>query len=125
MAPSGHLDGCGKQLRRGRRLLLEYPVACSATRDGETAAALRGTDLAGNLARLTGLAVAWWTASHSAAAAGLDGADDEAASRSSASPRLWDRGRPADACQGRRGERTTAQLHVSGNGSFRTTGMSW
>ena len=71
MAPSGHLDGCGKQLRRGRRLLLEYPVACSATRDGETAAALRGTDLAGNLARLTGLAVAWWTASHSAAAAGL------------------------------------------------------
>ena len=118
------MDGWGNQLRRVR-LLLKHPAAYYATLDVKTAAALRSTDLAGNLARLTGLAVAWWTASHSAAAAGLGGADDEAASRLSASPRLWDRGRPADACQERRGERTTAQLRVSGNGSFRTTGMSW
>ena len=43
--------------RRGRRLLLEHPVAYYATLDGETAAALRSTDLADNLARLTGLVV--------------------------------------------------------------------
>jgi uncharacterized protein (TIGR02678 family) len=43
--------------RRARRLLLEHPVAYYATLDGETAAALRGTDLADNLARLTGLVV--------------------------------------------------------------------
>jgi hypothetical protein len=118
------LDGCGKQLRR-TRLLLEHPAAYYATLDGKTAAALRSTDLADSLARFTGLAVVWWAPSRPAAAAGLEGADAEAVSRLSASPRLWDRGRPADACQGRRGERTTAQLRVSGNGSFRTTGMSW
>jgi uncharacterized protein (TIGR02678 family) len=43
--------------RRARRLLLEHPVLYHATLDGETAAALRGTDLADNLARLTGLVV--------------------------------------------------------------------
>jgi uncharacterized protein (TIGR02678 family) len=43
--------------RRARRLLLEHPVAYYATLDGETAAALRSTDLADNLARLTGLVV--------------------------------------------------------------------
>ena len=43
--------------RRARRLLLEHPVAYYATLDAETAAALRGTDLADNLARLTGLVV--------------------------------------------------------------------
>ena len=43
--------------RRARRLLLEHPVLYYATLDGETAAALRGTDLADNLARLTGLVV--------------------------------------------------------------------
>ena len=43
--------------RRARRLLLEHPVAYYAALDGETAAALRSTDLADNLARLTGLVV--------------------------------------------------------------------
>jgi uncharacterized protein (TIGR02678 family) len=43
--------------RRARRLLLEHPVLYYGTLDGETAAALRGTGLADNLARLTGLAV--------------------------------------------------------------------
>lgn len=43
--------------RRARRLLLEHPVAYYATLDGETAAALRSTDPADNLARLTGLVV--------------------------------------------------------------------
>lgn len=43
--------------RRARRLLLEYPVAYYATLDSETAAALRSTELADNLTRLTGLVV--------------------------------------------------------------------
>jgi uncharacterized protein (TIGR02678 family) len=43
--------------RRARRLLVEYPVLYYATLDAETAAALRGTELADNLARLTGLVV--------------------------------------------------------------------
>jgi uncharacterized protein (TIGR02678 family) len=43
--------------RRARRLLLEHPVLYYATLDGATAAALRGTELADNLARFTGLAV--------------------------------------------------------------------
>jgi uncharacterized protein (TIGR02678 family) len=43
--------------RRARRLLVEHPVLYYATLDAETAAALRGTELADNLARLTGLAV--------------------------------------------------------------------
>ena len=43
--------------RRARRLLLEYPVAYYATLDAETAAALRSTGLADDLARLTGLVV--------------------------------------------------------------------
>jgi uncharacterized protein (TIGR02678 family) len=43
--------------RRARRLLLEHPVAYYATLDGETAAALRSTDLTDNLARMTGLVV--------------------------------------------------------------------
>lgn len=43
--------------RRARRLLVEYPVLYFATLDNETAAALRGTELADNLARLTGLTV--------------------------------------------------------------------
>ncbi len=43
--------------RRARRLLLELPVLYYATLDGETAAALRRTDLADNLARITGLVV--------------------------------------------------------------------
>lgn len=43
--------------RRARRLLVEHPVLYYATLDGETAAALRGTELAENLARLTGLVV--------------------------------------------------------------------
>ena len=43
--------------RRARRLLIEHPVLYYATLDGETAAALRSTDLADNLARLTGLVV--------------------------------------------------------------------
>ncbi len=43
--------------RRARRLLLEHPVAYYATLDAETAASLRSTDLADNLARLTGLVV--------------------------------------------------------------------
>jgi uncharacterized protein (TIGR02678 family) len=43
--------------RRARRLLVEHPVLYYATLDAETAAALRGTDLADNLARLTGLVV--------------------------------------------------------------------
>jgi uncharacterized protein (TIGR02678 family) len=43
--------------RRARRLLVEHPVLYYATLDGETAAALRGTELADNLARLTGLVV--------------------------------------------------------------------
>ena len=43
--------------RRARRLLIEHPVLYYATLDAETAAALRGTDLADNLARLTGLVV--------------------------------------------------------------------
>jgi uncharacterized protein (TIGR02678 family) len=43
--------------RRARRLLIEHPVLYYATLDAETAAALHGTDLAGNLARLTGLVV--------------------------------------------------------------------
>jgi hypothetical protein len=81
--------------------------------------------MADNLSRLTGLVVAWWSPGHSAAAFGSRGADDGVSAKLSASPRLWDRGRLADACQGRRGERTTAQLRVSGNGSSRTTGMSW
>ena len=41
--------------RRARRLLVEHPVLYYATLDAETAAALRGTELADNLARLTGL----------------------------------------------------------------------
>ncbi len=41
--------------RRARRLLLEHPVLYYAMLDAETAAALRGTDLTDNLARLTGL----------------------------------------------------------------------
>ncbi len=43
--------------RRARRLLVEYPVVYYATLDADTAAALRSTDLATNLARLTGLEV--------------------------------------------------------------------
>ncbi len=43
--------------RRARRLLLEHPVAYYAALDTETAAALRSSDLADNLARLTGLVV--------------------------------------------------------------------
>jgi uncharacterized protein (TIGR02678 family) len=43
--------------RRARRLLVEHPVLYYATLDDETAAALRGTELADNLARLTGLVV--------------------------------------------------------------------
>ena len=43
--------------RRARRLLVEHPVLYYATLDAETAAALRGTELADNLARLTGLVV--------------------------------------------------------------------
>jgi uncharacterized protein (TIGR02678 family) len=43
--------------RRARRLLLEHPVLYYATLDAESAAALRGSDLADNLARLTGLVV--------------------------------------------------------------------
>jgi uncharacterized protein (TIGR02678 family) len=43
--------------RRARRLLLEHPVLYYATLDSETATALRGSELADNLARLTGLVV--------------------------------------------------------------------
>jgi uncharacterized protein (TIGR02678 family) len=43
--------------RRARRLLVEHPVLYYATMDAETAAALRGTELADGLARLTGLVV--------------------------------------------------------------------
>ena len=43
--------------RRARRLLIEHPVLYYATLDAETAAVLRGSDLADNLARLTGLVV--------------------------------------------------------------------
>lgn len=43
--------------RRARRLLIEHPVLYYSTLDAETAAALRGTELADNLARLTGLVV--------------------------------------------------------------------
>jgi len=43
--------------RRARRLLLEHPVLYFGTLDHATAAALRGSDLADNLARLTGLVV--------------------------------------------------------------------
>lgn len=43
--------------RRARRLLLEYPVAYYAALDSETSAALRNTELADNLARLTGLVI--------------------------------------------------------------------
>ncbi len=43
--------------QRARRLLVEHPVLYYATLDAETAAALRGTELADNLARLTGLVV--------------------------------------------------------------------
>jgi hypothetical protein len=43
--------------RRASRLLLEHPVLYYATLDSETAAALRSSDLADNLARLTGLVV--------------------------------------------------------------------
>ena len=43
--------------QRARRLLVEHPVLYYATLDTETAAALRGTELADNLARLTGLVV--------------------------------------------------------------------
>jgi uncharacterized protein (TIGR02678 family) len=43
--------------RRARRLLIEHPVLYYATLDADTAAALRSTELADNLARLTGLAV--------------------------------------------------------------------
>jgi uncharacterized protein (TIGR02678 family) len=43
--------------RRARRLLIEHPVLYFATLDQETAAALRGAELAENLARLTGLVV--------------------------------------------------------------------
>ena len=43
--------------RRARRLLLKYPVVYYATLDSETSAALCSTELADNLARLTGLVV--------------------------------------------------------------------
>jgi uncharacterized protein (TIGR02678 family) len=43
--------------RRARRLLVEHPVLYYSTLDAETAAALRGPELADNLARLTGLVV--------------------------------------------------------------------
>ena len=43
--------------RRARRLLIENPVVYYASLDAETAAALRGAELADNLARLTGLVV--------------------------------------------------------------------
>jgi uncharacterized protein (TIGR02678 family) len=43
--------------RRARRLLVEHPVLYYSTLDAETAAALRGTELADNVARLTGLVV--------------------------------------------------------------------
>jgi uncharacterized protein (TIGR02678 family) len=43
--------------RRARRLLVEHPVLYYTTLDAETAAALRGTELVDNLARLTGLVV--------------------------------------------------------------------
>ncbi len=43
--------------RRARRLLLEHPVLYYATMDADTAAALRSSDLADNLVRLTGLVV--------------------------------------------------------------------
>ena len=51
------LGPAGGRARRARRLLLEHPVVYYATLDAETAAALRGTELADNLARLTGLVV--------------------------------------------------------------------
>ncbi|MGH3198195.1 MAG: DUF2398 family protein [Streptosporangiaceae bacterium] len=43
--------------RHARRLLVEHPVLYCATLDAETAAALRNTELADSLARLTGLVV--------------------------------------------------------------------
>ena len=43
--------------QRARRLLVEHPVLYYGTLDTETAAALRSTELADNLARLTGLVV--------------------------------------------------------------------
>jgi uncharacterized protein (TIGR02678 family) len=43
--------------RRARRLLLEHPVLYYGTLDSQTATALRGSELADNLARLTGLVV--------------------------------------------------------------------
>ncbi len=43
--------------RRARRLLVEHPALYYSTLDAETAAALRGTELTDNLARLTGLVV--------------------------------------------------------------------
>ena len=43
--------------RRARHLLVENPVVYYASLDAETAAALRGAELADNLARLTGLVV--------------------------------------------------------------------
>ena len=43
--------------KRARRLLVEHPVLYYATLDDDTAAALRGAELAGQLARLTGLTV--------------------------------------------------------------------
>jgi uncharacterized protein (TIGR02678 family) len=43
--------------KRARRLLVEHPVLYYATLDDDTAAALRGAELAAQLARLTGLTV--------------------------------------------------------------------
>jgi hypothetical protein len=43
--------------RRARRMLVENPVVYYASLDAEAGAALRGTELADNLARLTGLVV--------------------------------------------------------------------
>jgi uncharacterized protein (TIGR02678 family) len=56
---SGHPGAVSREAaaRRARRLLIEQPVAYYAGLDTDTAAALRGTELAGNLARLTGLVV--------------------------------------------------------------------
>lgn len=63
--PIQHLDSAADLLRqsgrdiarRARRLLVEYPVLYYAALDTETAEALQSTDLADNLARLTGLVV--------------------------------------------------------------------
>ncbi len=56
---TGHPGAVSREAaaRRARRLLIEHPVAYYANLDNVTATALRGTELADNLARLTGLVV--------------------------------------------------------------------